>query len=56
MIGHKLGLALLYPPVVGYGQLVGEANLPPRLEDMYYDVIPGIPGIVENAECLAPWC
>ena len=52
-----VGLALLYPPFVGYGQLVGEANLPPWLEDMYYDdVSPGIPGIVGNARCLAPWC
>ena len=47
---------MLYLPLVGYNQLMGEANLPLWLEDMYYDVIPGIPGIVENAECLAPWC
>ena len=48
-----MGLALLYPPLVGYGQLVGEANLPPLLEDMYYDVILRIPSIVGNAGCLA---
>ena len=42
--------------LVGYGQLVEEANLLPWLEDMYYDVIPGIPDIVGNARCLAPWC
>ena len=42
--------------LVGYGQLVEEVNLPLWLKDMYYDVILGIPDIVGNAECLAPWC
>ena len=50
------GTGFAVPALVGYGQLVEEANLPPWLEDMYYDVIPGIPGIVGNTGCLAPWC
>ena len=50
------GTGSAIPALVGYGQLVGEANLPSWLEDMYYDVIPEILGIVGNAGCLAPWC
>ena len=50
------GTGSVVPALVGYGQLVEEVNLPPWLKDMYYDVIPGIPSIVENAGCLTPWC
>ena len=50
------GTGFTVPALVGYDQLVEEANLSPWLEDMYYDVILGIPSIVGNAGCLVPWC
>ena len=46
------GTGSTVPALVGYDQLVKEVNLPPWLKDMYYDVILGITGIVENAGCL----
>ena len=49
------GTSSIVPAFVGYSQLVEEVNLPPWLKDMYYDVVTGIPGIVGNARCLAPW-
>ena len=48
------GTGSTVPTLVGYGQLMEEVNLSSWLKDMYYDVILGIPGIVENAGCLAP--
>ena len=50
------GIGSIVSALIGYDQLVKEANLPPWLKDMYYDVIPGIPGIMGNVGCLAPWC
>ena len=52
----KNGIDSALPALVGYGQLVEEANLPLWLKDMYDDVFPRIPGIVGNAGCLAPRC
>ena len=49
------GTGSAVPALVGYGQLVEEVNLPPWLKDIYYDVIPGILGIVGNAGCLILW-
>ena len=50
------GTGSAVPALVGYGQLVEEVNRPLWLNDMYYYVIPEIPGIVGNAGCLASWC
>ena len=55
----KSGTRSAVPPLVGYGQIVptcGGCQSTLVVEDMYYDMIPGILGIVRNARCLAQWC